>query len=103
MISNISKYNLIETWHNLTSLWRNISKLFGKVQIPLEEAIEQKYLNSKVSDKIKKLGNTSIIFNKSNDVMVTSFITKHGTICHLESGAILINYIYFIVLLKTRV
>ena len=54
MMSNISKYNLIETWHNLTSLRRNIShKLFDKVQIPLEVAMKQKYLNSKVSDKIK--------------------------------------------------
>ena len=30
----------------------------------------------KVSDKIKKLVNTKMIFNKSSDVMMTSFITK---------------------------
>ena len=30
----------------------------------------------KVSDQIKKLVNTKMIFNKSSDVMMTSFISK---------------------------
>ena len=36
----------------------------------------KKYLNSKVSDKIKKLVNTLIIFNTRSDATMTSFIIK---------------------------
>ena len=48
----------------------------------------EKYSNSKVSEKIKKMANTLIIFNSGSDVMITSFIIKErsGTIRHLGSA-----------------
>ena len=54
--------------------------IISKIQIPSNFPSD-----SNVSDKIKKLANTLIIFNYSCDGMMTSFIVKEGsgTIRHL--------------------
>ena len=46
-------------------MWRHIAKFLAIIKISLEVDLKQiqKYLHSKVCDKIKKLANTWIIFN----------------------------------------
>ena len=62
----------------------------------------EKYLNHNVSDKIKKLVDTSVTFNTSSDVMMASFMVKEGsgTIRHLRSA--IFNFSNVSNLLKTR-
>ena len=62
----------------------------------------EKYLNSKGSEKIKKLANKLIIFTNSNNVMMVSIIVKEvsWTISHLEST--ILNYEVYSIFLGTR-
>ena len=91
-----SKHNLIDTMTSfdviLTSYWWNF--IFPQ---------SEKYLNTKVTDKIKKLANKLIIFTNSNNVMMMLFIVKEvsGIINLLESAAIL-NYEMYSIFLGTR-
>ena len=51
-------------WNN-DVIWRHIAKFLARIKISLKLDFKhiQKYLHSKVCDKIKKLANTWIIFN----------------------------------------
>ena len=72
-----SRHNLIDTttlFHFTMAsygwtYWQNLNSI--KFSPKSEE-----YLNSKVSDKIKKLTNTLMIFNNTSYVLMTSFIIK---------------------------
>ena len=47
--------------------------------LPTTDVKRKILINSRVSDKIRKLANMQIIFNTGSDVMMTSFTTKKGT------------------------
>ena len=62
----------------------------------------EKYLNSKGSEKIKKLANKLIIFTNSNNVMMVSIVVKEvsWTSSHLES--FILNYEMYSIFVGTR-
>ena len=73
----------------MMSLSYHIVEFMGRIQIasifPLQS---EKYLNNKMSDKIKKLVKTLVTFNNSSYLMMISIMVKEGsgTIRHLGSS-----------------
>ena len=41
----------------MTSSWRHIIEFIGRIRIPSKYTLSEKYLNSKVLNKIKKVAN----------------------------------------------